>query len=169
MEHRNEDFYKIVQDNKQPVYDVLVTNPPYSGEHKRRCLEYCKGSGKPWFLLIPNYVATKDYFKRSVLGAASDGSGEPFYVVPKAKYLFDHPEGTGHAESPFFAVWFVHCGAHNDDVFNAFKAQERQDVRVLRSLQDLAKQGTVKTVRRLNPRQRRAVKKKRDAAADKLA
>lgn len=160
MEHRNEDFYKVVENGQQPPHDVLVTNPPYSGDHKKRCLEYCRASGKPWFLLIPNYVATKDYYKLSVLGAAAGPGGEPFYVVPDTKYPFDHPEGTGHADSPFFAVWFMHCGRHNEEVFQATKGENRGGVGVARSLEELAQRGAVKTDRRLNPRQRKAIKKK---------
>lgn len=160
MEHRNEDFYKVIRDKQQPAHDVLVTNPPYSGDHKQRCLEYCRTSGKPWFLLIPNYVATKDYYKLAVLGSAAGEGGEPFYVVPNTKYPFDHPEGTGHADSPFFGVWFVHCGSHNDAVFEAAKAENKAGVAVVRSLEELAQRGTVKTERRLNPRQRKALKKK---------
>jgi hypothetical protein len=38
-------------------YDVLVTNPPYSADHKERALGFCLASAKPWLLLLPNYVA----------------------------------------------------------------------------------------------------------------
>lgn len=81
VEHSNQDFYKLVRENQQPKHDVLVTNPPYSGDHKKRCLEYCRASGKPWFLLVPNYVATKDYYRLAVLGPGAGPGGEPFYVV----------------------------------------------------------------------------------------
>ncbi|CAM9788579.1 unnamed protein product [Ectocarpus fasciculatus] len=165
VEHSNQDFYKVVREKRQPKHDVLITNPPYSSDHKKRCLEYCRASGKPWFLLVPNYVATKDYYRLAVLGPAAGPGGEPFYVVPESKYNFDHPEGTGHADSPFTGVWYVHCGSHNEAVFEGTIAQKRGGVSVLRSLDELSQTGAVTTERRLNPRQRKALKKKRSAAA----
>lgn len=164
VEHHNQDFYEVIRNNRQPQHDVLVTNPPYSGDHKKRCLEYCKASGKPWFLLVPNYVATKDYYRLAVLGPAAGAGGEPFYVVPETKYSFDHPEGTGHADSPFSGVWYVHCGSHTSAVFEGLSAEKRGGVSVLRSLDELSRIGAVKTERRLNPRQRKALKKKRSTA-----
>ncbi|CAM9747599.1 unnamed protein product, partial [Hapterophycus canaliculatus] len=165
VEHSNQDFYKLVREKRQPKHDVLITNPPYSGDHKKRCLEYCRASGKPWFLLVPNYVATKDYYRLAVLGPAAGLGGEPFYVVPETKYSFDHPEGTGHANSPFTGVWYVHCGSHTQAVFEGTAAENRGGVSVLRSLGELSQTGAVTTERRLNPRQRKALKKKRSAAA----
>lgn len=90
VEHSNQDFYKLVRENQQPKHDVLVTNPPYSGDHKKRCLEHCRASGKPWFLLVPNYVATKDYYRLAVLGPAAGPGGEPFYVVSQVGRFLDH-------------------------------------------------------------------------------
>ena len=168
VEHRNQDFYAVISNKNEPVHDVLVTNPPYSGDHKQRCLEYCRASGKPWLLLVPNYVATKDYYRLAVLGPAAAEGGEPFYVVPAAKYDFDHPEGTGHDDSPFFALWYVHCGRHTETVFQAAKANRRNSVFVVPSVEDLGRVGAVRTERRLNPRQRKALKKKRNAAATGL-
>lgn len=85
VEHSNQDFYQVVREKRQPKHDVLITNPPYSGDHKKRCLEYCRASGKPWFLLVPNYVATKDYYRLAVLGPAAGPGGEPFYMVGRGR------------------------------------------------------------------------------------
>lgn len=30
-----------------------------AADHKERALDFCLRSGKPWALLLPNYVATK--------------------------------------------------------------------------------------------------------------
>lgn len=87
------------------------------------------------------------------------------HQVPECKYSFDHPEGTGHVDSPFSGVWYVHCGSHTDAVFQGAAADKRGGVSVLRSLNELSQTGAVTTVRRLNPRQRKALKKKRSAAA----
>ncbi|CAM9404559.1 unnamed protein product, partial [Phaeothamnion confervicola] len=67
VHHENVDFYEVIRQGAVPPHDVFVTNPPYSGNHKRRCLEFCAASGKPWLLLMPNYVATKDYYRSSAL------------------------------------------------------------------------------------------------------
>ncbi len=146
------DFYADVEAGTVPQYDILVTNPPFSGDHKERILKFClksgeKGcntsstshsspphTGKPFALLMPNYVANKSYFKAAVQGQASsaavredqtaergDEAGpstsgrppsaaaaaltDPFFVVPAVKYEYHHPEDTGHDSSPFFSIW----------------------------------------------------------------
>ena len=60
--HENRDFYADVKSGQVPEYDILITNPPYSADHKERILAYVRGTGKPWALLLPNYVATKQYY-----------------------------------------------------------------------------------------------------------
>jgi hypothetical protein len=79
----NRDFYADVATKRIPDYDILITNPPYSGEHKPKLLKYLlnstsrqsskdelKGSncykGKPFALLLPAYTATKSYWKEFV-------------------------------------------------------------------------------------------------------
>jgi hypothetical protein len=47
----------------------LVTNPPYSGEHKVRLLNFLGSRpDKPFALLLPVYTATKSYWKEFSLG-----------------------------------------------------------------------------------------------------
>jgi hypothetical protein len=44
----------------------MITNPPYSGEHKAKLLEYLASplhGNKPFALLLPIYVVTKSYWK----------------------------------------------------------------------------------------------------------
>ena len=55
-----EDFYARVAANDVPDYDVLVTNPPYSGDNVEKLLQFCKQSNKPFALLMPNYVYMKE-------------------------------------------------------------------------------------------------------------
>jgi len=62
--NNNRDFYRDIATKRVPEYDILVTNPPYSGEHKVRLLEYLLDSSKPFALLLPVYVATKAYWKQ---------------------------------------------------------------------------------------------------------
>ena len=38
--HEKRDFYADVAAGLVPAHDTLVTNPPYSADHKERCIEY---------------------------------------------------------------------------------------------------------------------------------
>eukprot|EP01034_Spumella_vulgaris_P029301 gene29301-36326_t len=69
--NRNRDFYKDIKNKQLPDYDILVTNPPYSGEHKVKLLAFLASRpDKPFALLLPAYTATKSYWKE--------------FIVPKA-------------------------------------------------------------------------------------
>lgn len=57
--NRKEDFYQVVKNGTVPEHDVVVTNPPYSLDHIQRILRWLVRNGKPWFLLVPNYVYMK--------------------------------------------------------------------------------------------------------------
>ena len=62
--NRNRDFYADIKKNALPEYDILITNPPYSGEHKQKLLEFLSTrSHRPFFLLLPVYIASKSYWK----------------------------------------------------------------------------------------------------------
>ncbi|CAN0209324.1 unnamed protein product, partial [Laminaria digitata] len=81
--NRNEDFYEAVKSGTVPDYDVLVTNPPFSGEHVPKILSFCARQGaKPWLLLMPNYVYLKDYYEPSLRSGSSRGATFPFYLTP---------------------------------------------------------------------------------------
>lgn len=119
--HAKRDFYHDIDQGLIPDYDVLVTNPAYSGTHKERCLNFCFGSGKPFILLLPNYVANKDYYqslltshlssqKANMEGSSGGHICSPFYLVPHTKYEYIHPEGAGLHSSPFFSIWYVFLG-----------------------------------------------------------
>jgi hypothetical protein len=43
---RNEDFYEVKAAGKCPDYDVLVTNPPFSGDHLERIFKFAVKSNK---------------------------------------------------------------------------------------------------------------------------
>merc|ERR1712194_10075 len=124
IQHEKRDFYQDIRQNSVPDYDMLVTNPPYSGNHKEQCLEFAvnqlKTFGRPFFLLMPNYIATKEYFRKIVLHGEDTKKIQTFYIAPSSShpYEYDHPEDTGHAVSPFASVWF--CGlCHGEGDFEA--------------------------------------------------
>jgi hypothetical protein len=103
--HERRDFYEDIRLNRVPRHDVFVTNPPYSDDHKIKCLEYCcsklVGSASdhptkrtvPFFVLVPAYVASKAYYRSCLLkygllgkggrcGTDSGDGGGVVYLVP---------------------------------------------------------------------------------------
>ena len=76
-------------------------------------LDFCRGSGKPYCLLLPNYVCARgDYARR--LGEP------PVYVCPRKRYCYwtpkamrpsdkqqGHVSALGHRTSPFASFWHV--------------------------------------------------------------
>jgi hypothetical protein len=114
----------------------LVTNPPYSGEHKQRLLQYLHTISKPFALLLPAYTATKSYWREflqeerrlRLSPERRSGPHDPvLYLLPPASYEYSHPEGTGSPSPdrlqpsltrpsplltgkdlpPFYSAWFV--------------------------------------------------------------
>jgi hypothetical protein len=60
--NENVDFYQRIQCNNVPVYDVLLTNPPYSGDHIERLLQFAtKQNDKPFCLLMPIQISHRRY------------------------------------------------------------------------------------------------------------
>ncbi|KAJ9506252.1 hypothetical protein QJQ45_000290 [Haematococcus lacustris] len=160
--HRNRDFYHDVATQQLPDYDILVTNPPYSGTHKERALHFCAASGKPWALLLPNYCATKTYWAEA---AGRLGPQRPLFVVPSTKYAYEHPEGTGHASSPFFSIWYVALGLPPPQLARLQVQYARTGSRcqLVTAVAELQARGAVPAWKRPNPRQR---KKRRAAGQD---
>jgi hypothetical protein len=176
IQHEKRDFYKDIRKNKVPQHDILVTNPPYSGNHKERCLEFAVGQlkshGRPFFLLMPNYIASKEYFRKVVL----EQNVENVFVAPSSSqpYEYDHPERTGKETPPFQSVWF--CGLSDGssdtgvttmaaikDGFVKYhskhcKGDKRIMPRIASSLQELIRIGGVSGEKRKNPRQRKKMR-----------
>lgn len=100
------DFYAsdAYQNPSRCTHDILVTNPPFSDDHKERCLRWALATKKPFALLLPAYVVDRRWFREAC------GDARPFFVAPAESYGFDHPLGVGAAASPFFSVWVVGTG-----------------------------------------------------------
>ena len=91
--NENRDFYQDIKDGTIPNYDILITNPPYSGIHIEKLLKFALSSSssssiggggkeegrkgnskkkknnstiKPWLFLLPHFVYTKDYYTRAL-------------------------------------------------------------------------------------------------------
>jgi len=185
IQHEKRDFYKDIKQKTVPNHDILVTNPPYSEDHKEKCLEFAvnqlKEHGRPFFLLMPNYIAMKEYFRTIVLfGEGKKKMIQTFYITPSKQnpYEYDHPEGTGHKVSPFASVWFIGLSytdnevikSTNQVVMDAFtkfhtSGSKSGTPQIVSSLQNLLRIGAVSAEKRKNPRQRKKIKKAMQRAA----
>eukprot|EP00405_Crypthecodinium_cohnii_P011904 CAMPEP_0206438100 /NCGR_PEP_ID=MMETSP0324_2-20121206/11418_1 /ASSEMBLY_ACC=CAM_ASM_000836 /TAXON_ID=2866 /ORGANISM="Crypthecodinium cohnii, Strain Seligo" /LENGTH=546 /DNA_ID=CAMNT_0053905473 /DNA_START=40 /DNA_END=1678 /DNA_ORIENTATION=+ len=139
--NRRRDFYADIENRKIPKFDVLVTNPPYSGDHKKRLFDWLldvqeeairKKTPKPFCLLLPSWTVGKAVFQKFLKGLAtlqgvdtSEDDETPldmqlgiFYLCRRSrrgnplKYTFDHVRGIGKADCPFFGLWI--CGGFGD-------------------------------------------------------
>lgn len=160
--HVHEDFYKVISEGRIPPYDVLVTNPPYSADHKEKTLAFAAASKKPYLLLLPAYVSTKAWF------GATTAVAPPFFASPSrtAPYAFTHPEGTGKSAPPFASLWIVGGLAQNKatDLVGKWRAA-RPSLLLTKDATALAEGSLVATGRRKNPKQRRAEKARHAASA----
>eukprot|EP00756_Hemistasia_phaeocysticola_P060495 Hpha_TRINITY_DN4078_c0_g1::TRINITY_DN4078_c0_g1_i1::g.63645::m.63645 len=121
--HKREDFYKL---SPKPRYCCLVTNPPYSDDHKERLLQYLLDRPGPFCLLLPAWVASRAYWRQYLWAGCSGREGVRLkeaegvavpatmervagvvYVVPEVDYSYNHPDGAGQKNSPFRSVWFL--------------------------------------------------------------
>jgi hypothetical protein len=66
--NENRDFYGDINAKPPtvPEFDVMLTNPPFSGDHMAKLLRFASGSCKPYLLLLPNYVCLKPFYKRAL-------------------------------------------------------------------------------------------------------
>jgi len=174
--NRNENFYEVVAEDRMPPYDVLLTNPPYSDEHIPQIFRICARSGKPWMILVPNYVYTKGYYSGCL--STQDGSTiRPFYVCPKGRYCYITPEGhrEGNANiqktAPFISFWYLHFAEHTAAVVKWWRKDgHRQSNVVLASRPDALPQnmmGSYDTHRkRVRKKQRETYDKKKRKMED---
>jgi len=111
--NNNRDFYKDIETNSIPEYDVLITNPPYSGKHIEKLLQYIvsmtsssassstsgnndnknrdRNKNKPCFLLLPHFVYTKDYYERTISRNGRNNSSF-YFLIPEIRYQYVPPD-----------------------------------------------------------------------------
>lgn len=110
-----EDFYARVDAHDYPEHDVIITNPPYSGDHLERLTRFCSTHHTtPFLLLLPHFVYTKPYFLTTL------GSMQLFYMVPMAsRYYYKPPSWVAASGSsavskgkqetaPFPSFWYCY-------------------------------------------------------------
>ena len=112
VSNENRDCYADWASKSTPPFDLLITNPPYSSDHMRRAVEYAVKSMRPWCLLMPAFVARKDYFQAAV------GSLPMLYLGPEGKpYSFSAPDflrgSKAFTPASFDCVWFIGLGDHS--------------------------------------------------------
>lgn len=148
-----EDCYRVWESDKAPAFDVLVTNPPYSGDHIERLCQQVMASNKsstvfsnrPWLLLLPNWVHKKDFYKQAIAlnksksgnHAASVASCQPFYLVPHKRYVYEPPRNFRQAKksdvhvksSPFVSMWYIWGGTKKvtDQWFQQYRLWQQEN------------------------------------------
>jgi len=130
--NKKEDCYEVwspTSSKEYPEFDVFLTNPPYSDEHIPKLMNHLaarnskfgRTPNRPWFLLMPNWVHRKDYYRNAL-----DQSGiRPFYLVPKKRYVYLPPKNfrdkkvsdVHKKSSPFVSMWYIWGGTqHKTDM-----------------------------------------------------
>lgn len=155
--HAKRDFYKDIEQDNVPKHDTLVTNPPYSEIHKEKCIEFCARQflqeSRAFFLLMPNYVAARSYFRQIL--TEKKIVEDVAYLVPSRPYEYDHPEGTGHSIPPFNSLWFIGVGKHNIKRLKESWVTRPGEPKFVTTLEELESLSVISTQRRPNPRQRK--------------
>jgi hypothetical protein len=113
--NKKEDFYAVTAAGENPEFDVLVTNPPYSGDNVEKLLNFSLSCGKPFFLLMPNYVYGKDYYNPLSKKFPGLFPNSMFYVAPKSRYLYTtkvrRQQKSAKYTSPFPSFWYCSLGS----------------------------------------------------------
>lgn len=115
VHNRKEDCYKVWGSSSYPSHDILVTNPPYSGDHIELLMEHVTSESfgnRPWMLLMPQWVHKKDYY------ISKTKRIRPFYVLPRKRYVYLPPPSFRESKksdvhkksSPFVSMWFIWGG-----------------------------------------------------------
>jgi hypothetical protein len=114
--NRKEDCYRVWE-GELPPFEVLVTNPPYSGDHMEHLMKFVTSpsfGNRPWLLLLPNWVHKKDFYVKATKTI------RPFYLVPRKRYVYEPPKDFRAAKksdvhkksSPFISMWYVWGGTN---------------------------------------------------------
>ena len=168
--HQKRDFYHDMEQETVPEHDLLVTNPPYSDTHKKRCVDFCLQNliqhNRSFAILMPSYVAARQYFRDALEETKQRAQVTVMFIVPKTRYAYDHPEGTGKPESPFDSMWYIgvktDLARHLESFWKSahLPTEHAQLVMSLQQLTNLPELAFL-SQKRANPRQRRKMMKKK--------
>ena len=118
--HAKRDFYADVAKAAVPPHDLLLTNPPYSADHKLKLLKYLQDGQQPpqppqppqpspppapFLLLMPAWVVSTDYwqgFLRSLASIAQAGAttAHPSAAHPPAAVAVPSPAPSSGSPPP---------------------------------------------------------------------
>lgn len=151
--NRKEDCYKLWGTSSYPSHDLLVTNPPYSGDNIEKLIDHVTSESfgnRPWMLLMPQWVHKKEYYISKTKGI------RPFYVVPDKRYVYIPPPSFRESKksdvhkksSPFVSMWFVWGGTNQqNERWLSRTSKQIKDCGIARSkssLRDLRRKGNKK-------------------------
>ena len=136
--NKKQDFYT----NPETEFDVVVTNPPYSGDHPEKLIDFCSKYGKPWFLLVPNWVYLKPYWQTTCQKMRQRYGSAPFFVAPKKRYIYHTPKGLradsdDGKTSPFITFWFCFCQGWNKEAYSICEKDKIPGTLLARETKDL--------------------------------
>ena len=126
VHNRNDDFYAVIASGSVPEHDVVVTNPPYSGDHVEKLLRFLHSNDKPSFILMPDYFGddgtgvgqSKGTDRQRKSWQETLGTQRPVLLCPRERYQYHTPRelggsgsggGTkrGHKVLPFLSYWHI--------------------------------------------------------------
>ena len=118
--NKPEDFYQVIQEQRLPQHDVVVTNPPYSGDHFERLLKFLcdtntnsnNNDQKPALLLIPEHLSKKKSIQQYL--------DKFFFLTPPERYFYWTPEGLRPEEE-------VDDGNDGEDLTNNKKQKKKKN------------------------------------------
>jgi hypothetical protein len=185
--NRNRDFYEDIAKKSTPDYDILITNPPYSGVHMESLLTFAsKDQNKPFLLLLPHFVYTKDYYARALRLKTL------FFLVPETRYAYAPPNWVTASDgskalakgkdktAPFPSFWYCHTSdllpaqwlTQNFGPSGMVRPKHRSKLRYAQSTKEIPRdfKGEFDTTKkRPNPKARkREAKKRREEAMGAL-
>jgi hypothetical protein len=169
-------FYETIENGRIPAHDFLVTNPPYSGDHKTKLLDYLSSTARsatalkrPFALLLPAYTATKSYWRDFTAKHASSC----LYLMPKDRYEYVHPEGTGKEIPPFYSCWFLgNCAVSLQtlkEAYSSSSSSSSRNVIALDSVEEMARRNYVTLERRPSSKRRKKLMKGKAGYGGKVA
>jgi hypothetical protein len=110
--HQPVDFYaaQSAQPPLIPPFDALVTNPPFSDDHPRRCVSFALSCARPFLILLPNFEACSAWLSELLASAGQS----LLYMAPHKRYACRSPPSLrcGSNKSlkyvaPFPLLWFI--------------------------------------------------------------
>ena len=108
--NKNVDFYN----STIPAHDVLITNPPYTGDHCEKLFNFLLKNKKPYFILLPDYFQKRKFFPDKDNITILKPPSQYHYWTPSLlrsskKSKKQHSNlALGIKTSPFASSWIIH-------------------------------------------------------------